>query len=104
MNGDTLSDSEERSDFNPSQSISTLADLQVKAYENRVRERLLAKYPTPTPAEARRLEKEIEKLVQIYAQGRILLQGVPSDGHPTEITDCKRSLQPERVESCHERE
>ena len=80
MNGDTLSDSEERSDFNPSQSISTLADLQVKAYENRVRERLVARYPTPTPAEARRLEKEIEKLVQIYAQGRILLQGVPSDG------------------------
>jgi hypothetical protein len=75
MNGETLSDSEERSDFNPSQSISTLADLQVKSYENRVRERLLAKYPTPTPAEARRLEKEIEKLVQIYAQGRILLQG-----------------------------
>jgi hypothetical protein len=57
-----------------------LADLQVKAYENRVRERLLAKYPTPNPEEARRLEKEIEKLVQIYAQGRILLQGVRLDG------------------------
>jgi hypothetical protein len=80
MNGDTLSDSEERSDFNPSQSISILADLQAKAYENRVRECLLAKYPTPTPAEARRLEKEIEKLVQIYAHGRIFLKGVPSDG------------------------
>ena len=79
MNGDTLIDSEERSDLNASQSVNTLA-VQVKAYENRVRERLLAKYPTPTPAEARRLEKEIEKLVQIYAQGRILLQGVPPDG------------------------
>ena len=60
--------------------LSTLADLQVKAYENRVRERLIAKFPTATPAEAGRLEKEIEKLVQIYAQGRILLKGVPSDG------------------------
>jgi hypothetical protein len=80
MNDDTLSDSDERFDSNPSQSIDTLADLQVKAYENRVRERLLAKYPTPNPEEARRLEKEIEKLVQIYAQGRILLQGVSSDG------------------------
>jgi hypothetical protein len=79
MNGDTLIDSEERSALNTSQSIGTLAG-QVKAYENRVRERLLAKNPTPTPAEARRLEKEIEKLVQIYAQGRILLQGVRSDG------------------------
>jgi hypothetical protein len=69
MNGDILIDSEERSDFDPSQSIRTLA-VQVKAYENRVRERLLAKSVTPTPAEARRLEKEIEKLVQIYAQGR----------------------------------
>jgi hypothetical protein len=80
MNGDTLSDSDERFDANPTQSIGTLADLQVKAYENRVRERLLAKYPTPTSAEVRRLEKDIEKLVKIYAQGRILLQGVSSDG------------------------
>jgi hypothetical protein len=80
MNGGTPSDSEERSDFNPPQSIRELADLQVRAYENRVRERLVARYPTPTPAEARRLEKEIEKLVRIYAQGRILLQGVRSDG------------------------
>jgi hypothetical protein len=78
MNDDTPSDSEERSDFNPSQSIRELADLQVRAYENRVRERLVARYPTPNPEEARILEKEIEKLVQIYAQGRILLQGVPS--------------------------
>jgi hypothetical protein len=82
MNGDTLSDSEERSDFNPSQSINALADLQVKAYENRVRERLVARYPTPTSAEITRLEKQIQKLVQIYAQGRILLQAVPSDGIP----------------------
>jgi hypothetical protein len=75
MNGDTLIDSEEKSDLNTSQSIGTLAG-QVKAYQDRVRERLLAKYPMPAPAEARR----IEKLVQIYAQGRILLQGVRSDG------------------------
>jgi len=47
--------------------------------ENRLRERLIAKYSTRTPAEAKRLEKEIEKLVQIYAEGRILLQGDPSD-------------------------
>jgi hypothetical protein len=79
MNGDTPSDSEARCDFNAPKPISTLA-VQVKAYQNRVRERFLAKYPTPTPAEARSLEKEIEKLVQIYAQGRILLQGVPPDG------------------------
>jgi hypothetical protein len=78
MNGDTFSDSEERSDFNPPQSIREVADLQVRAYENRVREQLVARYPTPNPEEARRLEKEIEKLVQIYAEGRILLRGVPS--------------------------
>jgi hypothetical protein len=80
MNGDTPSDSEERCDFNPSESISTLADLQIRAYESRVRERLRSIYPTPTPAEARRLEKRIENLVQIYTQGRSFLQGVPSDG------------------------
>lgn len=73
MNGDTPSDPEERSDFNSAEPITTPADLQVQIYENRVRERLLAKYPTPTAAEVRRLEKEIEKLVQIYAQGRNLL-------------------------------
>ena len=56
-----------------------MADLQAKAYENRVRERLIAKYPKRTPAEAKRLEKQIQKLVQIYAEGRILLQGDPSD-------------------------
>ena len=95
MNGDTPSDSEERSGFNPAQSISTLADLQVKAYENRVRERLLAKYPTLTPAKARRLEKEIEKLVQIYARGRIILQGVPSDG-------TNRNQKPEEISATRE--
>jgi hypothetical protein len=79
MNGDILIDSEERFDLNTSESTSISA-VQVKGYENRVRERLLAKYPTRTPAEAGRLEKEMEKLVQIYAQGRILLQAVPSDG------------------------
>jgi hypothetical protein len=92
MNDDTFSDSEVRSDFDPSQSINALADLQVKAYENRVRERLVARYPTPTPAQASRLEKQIEKLVQIYAAGRNLLQGVPSDGIcPNQGTQASRS-------------
>ena len=59
--------------------MSTLADLHVKAYEDRVRERITAKYPMRTPAEAKRLEKQIEKLVQIYAEGRILLQGDTSN-------------------------
>jgi hypothetical protein len=57
--------------------ISTLADLQAKAYENRVRERLMAKYPTLTRTEARRLEAQIQKLVQIYAEGRPFLHGDP---------------------------
>jgi hypothetical protein len=77
MNHSTSDHSEIGSEGCPSKPISTLADLQVKAYENRVRERLIAKYPKRTPAEARRLEKQIEKLVQIYAEGRILLQGDP---------------------------
>jgi len=51
----------------------------VKAYENRVRERLMAKYPTLTRAEARRLEEQIQKLVQIYAGGRPFLHGDPTD-------------------------
>ena len=42
------------------------------------------------------LEKEIEKLVQIYARGRIILQGVPSDGtnlnqKPEEISATRES-------------
>ena len=67
-----------RSEGRPPEPISTLADLQVKAYENRVRERLMAKYPTRTPVEAKRLEKQIQKLVQIYAEGRSLLQSHPT--------------------------
>src|SRR5262245_62008312 len=79
MNHSRSDDSERGSEGCPLKPISTLADLQVKAYENRVRERLIAKYPKRTPAEARQLEKQIQKLVQIYAEGRILLQGDPSD-------------------------
>ena len=37
----------------PSEPAKTLMDLQVKAYENRLRERLIAKYSTRTPAEAK---------------------------------------------------
>ena len=79
MNHNTSNDSQLASGGGPSEPASTLTDLQVKAYENRLRERLMAKYPRRTPAEARRLDKEIEKLVQIYAEGRILLQSDPSD-------------------------
>ena len=68
MNHGTSNDSETGSGGWPPEPISTLADLQVKAYENRVRERLMAKYPTRTPAETRRLEKQIQELVQIYAE------------------------------------
>ena len=79
MNHSRSDHSEIGSEGCPSKPASTLTDLQVKAYENRVRGRLIAKFPKRTPAEARRLEKQIEKLVQIYAEGRILLQGDPSD-------------------------
>ena len=79
MNHSTSNDSEIGSEGCPSKPISTLADLHVKAYEDRVRERITAKYPMRTPAEAKRLEKQIEKLVQIYAEGRILLQGDTSN-------------------------
>ena len=79
MNHTTSDDSESGPSGVPLKPVSTLTDLQVKAYENRVRERLMAKYPTLTLAEARQLEKQIQKLVQIYAEGRILLQGDPSD-------------------------
>jgi hypothetical protein len=79
MNHGTSNDSETGSEGCPPEPISTLADLQVKAYENRVRERLMAKCPTRTLAEASRLEKQIQKLVQIYAEGRILLRADPSD-------------------------
>ena len=79
MNHSTSDNSEIGSEGCPSKPIGRLADLQVKAYEDRVRQRLTAKYPTRTAAEARRLEKQIEKLVQIYAEGRILLQSDRSD-------------------------
>ena len=75
MNHSTSNDSKGGPEDWPSKPVSSLADLQVNAYEDRVRERLMTKYPTRTPAEARRLEEQIEKLVQIYAEGRILLQG-----------------------------
>jgi hypothetical protein len=79
MNHSTSDDSEIGSGGGPSEPASTLTDLQVKAYENRVRERLIAKYPKRTPAEARQLEKQIQKLVQIYVEGRTPLQGDLSD-------------------------
>ena len=79
MNHSKSNHSQIASGGSPSEPAKTLMDLQVKAYENRLRERLIAKYSTRTPVEAKRLEKEIEKLVQIYAEGRILLQGDPLD-------------------------
>ena len=69
MNHSTSNDSKIGPEDCPSKPISTLADLQLKAYENRAREHLMAKYPTRTPAEACRLEKQIQKLVHIYAEG-----------------------------------
>jgi hypothetical protein len=91
----TYNDSEISSEGCRSEPISTLADLQVKAYENRVRERLMAKYPTRTPAETRRLEEQIQKLVQIYAEGRTLLQGDPTDG-------VRHNHHPQRIEQTRE--
>jgi hypothetical protein len=79
MNQSTSDDSEIGLGRLPLNPVSTLTDLQVKAYENRVRERLMAKYPTLTRPEARRLEKQIQELVQIYAEGRSFLQGDPTD-------------------------
>ena len=79
----------------PSKPVSSLADLQVNACKDRVRERLKTKYPTRTPAEARRLEEHIEKLVQIYAEGRILLQG--------DRSGCvRRNHRPQRIEQTRE--
>jgi hypothetical protein len=77
MNHSTSKDSEIGSDGRPSKPVNTLVDLEVKAY--RLRERLVAKCLTHTPGEARWLEKQIQKLVQIYAEGRILLRGDRSD-------------------------
>jgi hypothetical protein len=62
MNRGTSNDSEIGPEGYPSKPASTLTDLQVKAYENRVRERLIAKYPKRTPAEARRLENRSRNL------------------------------------------
>ena len=75
--------------------VSTLTDLQVKAYEKRVRERLMAKYPTLTLAEAGRLENQIQKLVQIYAAGRPFLHGDPPVSI-RQITMRKALSRPER--------
>jgi hypothetical protein len=77
MNHRTSDDSEIGPSGLPLNPVSTLTNLQVKAYENRVRERLMARYPTPTRTEARRLEEQIQKLVQIYAEGRPFLHGDP---------------------------
>ena len=79
MNHTTSDDSEIGPSGLPLNPVSTLTDLQVKAYENRVRERLMAKYPTLTRTEARQLEEQIQKLVQIYAEGRHFLHGDPTD-------------------------
>ena len=103
MNHGTSNDSETGSEGCPPEPISTLADLQVKAYENRVRERLMAKYPTRTPAESRTLEKQIQKLVQIYAEGRTLLQGdtsncIRQNHHPRGIAQTRE------IETTDERE
>ena len=87
MNGDTPSDSEERSDFNPSQSISTLADLQVKAYENRVRERLLAKYPTPTSGRSQKTGERDREACSDLCSGKNSPAGRSIGWTPTEITD-----------------
>ena len=95
MNHGTSNDSKIGPDGCPSKPVSSLADLQVNAYEERVRERLMTKYPTRTPAEARRLEEQIEKLVQIYAEGRILLQG--------DRSGCvRRNHCPQRIEQTRE--
>ena len=59
MNHRTSNDSETGSEGCPPEPISTLADLQVKAYENRVRERLMAKYPTRTRGIERTPEIEV---------------------------------------------
>jgi hypothetical protein len=77
MNHSTSDDSEIGPTGLPLNTVSTLTDLQVKAYENRMRERLMAKYPTLKlkRTEARRLEEQIQKLVQIYAEGRHFLHG-----------------------------
>ena len=49
--------------------VNSIAALQMMTYEQRLRERLAGKYSTSTPAEARSLEEQIQKLVRIYAEG-----------------------------------
>ena len=101
MNHSTSNGSEISFEGGPSEPISTLGDLQVKAYETRARERLMVKYPTS--AETRELEKQIQKLVQIYAEGRQLL--------PSDLKECirqhhhsQRSEQTREIEITDERE
>ena len=95
MNHSTSNDSKIGPEGCPSKPVSSLADLQVSAFENRVRERLKTKYLTRTPAEARRLEEQIEKPVQIYAEGRILLRGDRSGR-------VRRNQRPQRIEQTRE--
>jgi hypothetical protein len=77
MNHSKSDDSEIGASGLPLNPVRRLTDLQLKAYANRVRERLMAKYPTLTRTEARQLEEQIQKLVQIYAEGRPFLHGHP---------------------------
>jgi hypothetical protein len=95
MNHSTSDDSEIGPSGLPLNPVSTLTDLQVKAYETRVRERLMAKNPTLTLTEARRLENQIQKLVQIYAEGRSFLHG--------DETDCiRQNHRPQGIEPTRE--
>src|SRR5262245_31876814 len=58
----------------------------------------MAKYPTLTRTEARRLEEQIQKLVQIYAEGRLsctVTHRFPS----AKITIRKALSRPERFKS-----
>jgi len=95
MNHSTSDDSDIGTGGLPLNPVSSLTDLQVKAYENRVRERLMAKYPALTRTEARRVEEQIQKLVQIYAEGRHFLHG--------DSTDCiRQNHHPQGIEPTRE--
>src|SRR5271166_4484522 len=98
MNHSTSNDSKIGPEGCPSKPVRALRDLQVKAYENRVRERLLAKYPKRTPAEARRLEKHIDKFVQIYAEGEFSCRVIDRIAS-AEISLRKELSEPERLKS-----
>ena len=104
MNHRRSNDSEIGPEDRPSKPARTLVDLQVKTYEKRVRERLIAKYPARTPAEARRLEEQIEKLVQIYADGRILLQRDRSGCVRSKSPSAVNRATPREIETTDERE